>query len=244
MSGVLQRGHLPDCGDCLTSINPRYSPSRLIDGARPVLFSAGRWEALRRCILDTLAREHENMPESLGLNSEQLRLRAAPRIERAAFASLLNELRDEGSCARDGSWWHLPGHAVTLGQEDENLWHRIAPLLSEQPFQPPRVRDIARAEALEEGAVRKLLMRVARTGKIYRIAHDHYFDRAAVCELAGIIRALAAVTREGDVRAAQFRDHTGIGRKLAIHILEFFDRVGFTRRFKDFHRLRNATLAF
>ena len=32
------------------------------------------------------------------------------------------------------------------------------------------------------------------------------------------------------VKAAAFRDHTGLGRKRAIQILEFFDRVGFTRR--------------
>ncbi len=219
-------------------------PPCIIDSPTPVLFSAGRRKALRRCILDHLAQEHEKMPDSLGLNSEQLRLRTAPGIERAAFVCLLNELQEEGFCVLDGSWWRLPGHSVTLAEEDEKLWRRIAPLLQLQPFQPPRVRDIARAESLEEGAVRKLMMRVARTGKIYRIAHDHYFDRAAVRELADIVRTLAAEAEGCEVRAAQFRDRTGTGRKLAIHILEFFDRTGFTRRFKDLHRLRNDTLAF
>ncbi|MNY76882.1 Selenocysteine-specific elongation factor [compost metagenome] len=35
-----------------------------------------------------------------------------------------------------------------------------------------------------------------------------------------------------------FRDATGLGRKRAIQVLEFFDRVGYTRRVRDAHVLR------
>ncbi|MEI7430178.1 MAG: SelB C-terminal domain-containing protein [Betaproteobacteria bacterium] len=42
-------------------------------------------------------------------------------------------------------------------------------------------------------------------------------------------------------RAASLRDEIGRGRKVAIHILEFFDRIGYTRRVRDSHVLRNTT---
>jgi selenocysteine-specific elongation factor len=35
---------------------------------------------------------------------------------------------------------------------------------------------------------------------------------------------------EGGFSVIQFRDESGIGRNLCIEILEYFDRVGFTRR--------------
>jgi selenocysteine-specific elongation factor len=44
------------------------------------------------------------------------------------------------------------------------------------------------------------------------------------------------------VRAAVFRDGSGLGRKRAIQILEFFDRVGYTRRVREAHRLRGDSL--
>ena len=44
----------------------------------------------------------------------------------------------------------------------------------------------------------------------------------------------------GAARAAEFRDRIGTGRKLAIQILEFFDRVGYTRRVRDDHLIRRA----
>jgi selenocysteine-specific elongation factor len=37
------------------------------------------------------------------------------------------------------------------------------------------------------------------------------------------------VDQHGVVHAAQYRDAIGVGRKRAIQILEFFDRVGYTR---------------
>lgn len=46
------------------------------------------------------------------------------------------------------------------------------------------------------------------------------------------------------MQAAAFRDATGLGRKRAIQLLEFFDRVGFTRRVKDAHLLRPGTPLF
>jgi selenocysteine-specific elongation factor len=42
----------------------------------------------------------------------------------------------------------------------------------------------------------------------------------------------------GAARAAEFRDRIGTGRKVAIQILEFFDKVGYTRRVRDDHLLR------
>jgi selenocysteine-specific elongation factor len=209
-----------------------------------VAFAPEHWTRLRLTVIETLGKEHAEVPDSLGLNSEQLRLRTAPRLERAAFAEVLAELLEEGQCAREGAWWHLPGHEITLTERDENLWRRVAPLLAEQPFQPPRVRDIARAESLDEAAVRKLLIQAARMGRVYRVAHDHYFDRTAIAALADIVRDLVREAPDGAVSAAKFRDRIGTGRKLAIHILEYFDRVGLTRRLRDTHLLRNGTLQF
>jgi len=37
------------------------------------------------------------------------------------------------------------------------------------------------------------------------------------------------------IEAGAFRDATGLGRKRSIQILEFFDRVGYTRRVRDTH---------
>src|SRR5471032_2013661 len=49
---------------------------------------------------------------------------------------------------------------------------------------------------------------------------------------------VAAVLPPGAVTTAAFRDASGLGRKRAVQVLEFFDRVGYTRRVGNAHLLR------
>ena len=102
------------------------------------------------------------------------------------------------------------------------------------------VRDIARQLDLEEERTRRLLKQLAGMGEAFQVAHDHFFTRTAVAELAAI--ALELAESEGEARAASFRNRIGGGRKVAIHILEFFDRLGYSRRVGDGHRILRDTL--
>ncbi len=116
----------------------------------------------------------------------------------------------------------------------------MKPLLDAAPYNPPRVRDLARATGTPEETVRQLCKRIARAGELYPVAHDHYYTAAAVADLAALVRRLDA---EGGARIASLRDealgHGSGGRKVATQILEFFDRTGYTRRVRDDHVLRN-----
>jgi selenocysteine-specific elongation factor len=63
-----------------------------------------------------------------------------------------------------------------------------------------------------------------------------------VQQLASMARGIGQ--REGGITAASFRDATGLGRKRAIQILEFFDRIGYLHRVGDAHLLRTGTPLF
>jgi selenocysteine-specific elongation factor len=203
-------------------------------------FSAAAWQGLRDAILRALLADHERAPDMLGVGRERLRRLAAPAFAPAAYEAALDDLLGEGAIAASGAWLHDPRHRVSLGPADAALWQRARPLLDAQPWQPPRVRDVAHALAVDEAQVRVALKAAARLGEVYPVAHDHYFTRRAVGELAQIVRDLDHEPQ--GATAAAFRDRIGTGRKLAIHILEFFDRVGFTRRAGDRHMLRQPAL--
>lgn len=207
----------------------------------PVLLAPDRWKALRERVLAALADEHARFPERLGPDRERLRRIAAPALSRPVFAALLDDLTARGQLVRTGPWMHLPDHHIRLSPDDETLWHeRIAPLLRAQPFSPPRVRDIARRLDLPEDRVRRLLKQLTGMGDVFQVAHDHFFTRDAVTDLALILIDLAG--RDGEACAAKFRDRIGGGRKVAIHILEFFDRLGYSHRVGDGHRIFHDTL--
>lgn len=201
-------------------------------------FPVRSWNELRQAVLDHLAETHRQSPDVLGPDAGKLRMLAAPRLPHAVFGSLIRQLREEGCILQSGPWLHLPEHRITLSASDQQLWHKVAPLLLEQPFQPPRVRDLANTLQVDEARMRLLLQQVATMGEVYRVAHDHYFTVQSVGQLAAIVREIAAEQAGGKITAALFRDRIGTGRKLAIQILEFFDASAVTRRAGDTHYLR------
>ncbi len=77
-------------------------------------------------------------------------------------------------------------------------------------------------------------------GIITAIVKDRYYRNDRIVEFANMIRDLDQEC--GSTCAADFRDRLGVGRKLAIQILEYFDRIGFTRRRGNDHLLRDALL--
>jgi|SRR5271156_770418 len=110
-------------------------------------------------------------------------------------------------------------------------------------FHPPRVRDFAALFKEREEEVRQLMRRLARMGMLVEIAHDHFYERARVADLARVANHLISESPDGKITAAAFRDRIGTGRKVAIQILEFFDRTGITAREGDLRRIRGDRLA-
>lgn len=199
-------------------------------------FAPSRWQELETRLLNTLAAEHERAPDLTGVERDRLRRLTLPTLSRPAFDALLAAPLADGRIAQTNAWLHLPEHRVQLANTDRDLWQTLKPLLDAQPYGPPRVRDVAKATGLPEDTVRALFKRIARHGDAWPVAHDHYFTAEAVADLARRVAALNQ--RDGHARAAPLRDEIGGGRKVAIHILEFFDRIGYTRRVRDTHVLR------
>jgi selenocysteine-specific elongation factor len=176
----------------------------------------------------------------VGVERERLRRMISAQLARSAFDALVDELLGAGRLAQTRAWLHLPDHQASLAALDRELFARLKPLLDAAPFNPPRVRDVGQAAGIAEDAVRQLFKRVARAGELYPVAHDHFYTAAAVAELAAIVRRLNDA--QGAARAAPLRDilfgDGGGHRRQSIQILEFFDRVGYTRRVRDDHVLR------
>ena len=204
--------------------------------AAGVAFAQARWQQLRTATLAAVAATHEREPEMPGLEQNRLRRIVAPSLAAEAIAELVDELLAARALVRRGAFLALPTHKAELGRDERVRWERLKPLLMDARFEPPRVRDLARATGIAETEVRALLKRVALIGEITLVAHDHFFMTDAVRQMADIVAELARA--HGAARAAEFRDRIGTGRKVAIQILEFFDRVGFTRRLRDDHLLR------
>lgn len=200
--------------------------------ARPVL------AALREALAGRLTEFHAENPEAQGPGREKLRLSLTPRLPKEPFLALLRAEAAAGRMVLDGAFLRLPGHEARLSAADEALYARLAPALGGAArFRPPRVRDLAGETGEDEREIRRVMKLAARMGRVDQIAHDHFFLRATTAEMAGLAVAVAAAAPDGWFTAALFRDRMDNGRKVAIQILDFFDRHGLTLRRGDLRRI-------
>ncbi|OLO04098.1 selenocysteine-specific translation elongation factor [Salinicola socius] len=198
---------------------------------------------LYRQAQERLALIHEQEPAMRGVDIDRLRRMVAPQLAAGLFRPLLERWKAGNEIVQHGPFVALASHEATLSPDEALRWQKVKPLLQASPYDPPRVRDIAQQFEWPEGDVRRLLRSCALLGSVYQLRQDHFFLTSHVAELAGMIRELDAIAPAG-ATAADFRDRIGGGRKLAVAILEFFDRIGFTRRIGDGHRVIRDDMLF
>ncbi len=209
------------------------TPLWLADNDRLVL----RDISARNTLAGTLATYHEQHRDEPGPGRERLRRMALPMEDEALVLLLIEKMRESGNIHSHHGWLHLPDHKAGFSAEQQAIWQKAEPLFGDEPWW---VRDLAKETGTDEQAMRLTLRQAAQQGIITAIVKDRYYRNDRIVEFANMIRDLDQEC--GSTCAADFRDRLGVGRKLAIQILEYFDRIGFTRRRGNDHLLRDALL--
>ncbi|BCG07564.1 selenocysteine-specific translation elongation factor [Buttiauxella agrestis] len=195
---------------------------------------ATRW---KQKLLDTLERYHQQHDDQPGPGRERLRRMALPGEDEPLVLALIEKMRQEELLASRQGWLHLPDHKPGFSAEQLAIWEKVDVLFGDDPWW---VRDLARETQQDEQTMRQLLRFAAQLGLVTAILKDRYYRNDRIQTFANLIRELDQT--QGATSAADFRDSLGVGRKLAVQILEYFDRIGFTRRRGNDHLLRDKAL--
>jgi selenocysteine-specific elongation factor len=200
------------------------------------VFLDSQWLALCERTLAVLQTFHTQQPDEPGIDRGRLRRMTMPNVRDAVWRAVIDELLQRQAVRRSGHWLHLPEHRISLSDAEERLAHQLYAAIEAGRFDPPWVRDLALTVREREDEVRRVLRKCVLHGEVYQIVRDLFYHRHCVGELARVLKGLHDQHRV--VHAAHYRDAIGIGRKRTIQILEFFDRVGYTRRTGDARVLR------
>jgi selenocysteine-specific elongation factor len=197
-----------------------------------------RHDELRDAAVAHVAAFHRAQPQAPGVEVEAVRAAVAADLSTEIFTAVLRALADERKLEITGTSARLPGHNATANAADDQLWQTIRPALEAAGYAPPALRDLALQLKLKEAIVKDFLYRKAKSGAVYRVTTDRFYSRDMLATLAATAQATAQAQANGLFTAAQFRDATGIGRSLAIEILEFLDTLAITQRVGDARKMR------
>ncbi|MFN2483848.1 MAG: SelB C-terminal domain-containing protein [Candidatus Limnocylindria bacterium] len=135
----------------------------------------------------------------------------------------IERLATRGEFDRDGRRVSLPGSRALGPEMRSRADELIRRLRAVAPSVPPTQR-VARVLGLPDSVIDHL----RRTGEI--VAIDRAIDLPSDLIETLRTRLVEMIEVRGGVTAAEYRDAIGAGRRHAIAILEYFDRIGVTRR--------------
>lgn len=207
--------------------------ARVIPGDPKLVLLERKFVIVENDLVKGVAEFNRTHPEQRGMSARSLRSQVAPQLSAATFVHLLRKLTHEKRVAWDGTSVWLPEHRVIFRAADTPLWQRARTALAKDPTMVPTTQDLAKALAVNELLLEDMLRRKRCEGEIYMVTPKRFFLRASVARLAEAAADVATTEPKAGFSAAQYRDAIQTGRTLAIQILEFFDRMGLTRRIGD-----------
>lgn len=199
------------------------------------------WLPLLSKIESTLAQAHNRYPDEPGIGAARLRRMTDPALPLSLWQHALHSLVQQQRLLVKGAWYHLPEHTVSFNEQEINLAEQILMQAYQGKYDPPWVRDIAASLETPEQDIRLLGRKLVQQGQLYQVQPDLFYHHQHIEQLAQLLRD---ATQQEGIKAAELRDKLGLGRKRTLQILEFFQRIGYSRRLQDKHYVRSDHALF
>ena len=142
---------------------------------------------------------------------------------------LLNDLAKEKIATVQGDALDIPGRSKTLGGAEGELARAIEARYVEAGLQTPATSELIKTIHQRPKVIEGVIGYLVKQGTLVRLAEGVYLHRDVVAAAREKLSAKKGET----IDVGQFKDLFGISRKVAIPLLEFFDREGATRRVGD-----------
>ena len=166
------------------------------------------------------------------------------KMREAAYTALIDQLIATGRLVAVAGHLSVPAHNPVLTRVDQ----AILGYFREHPgsaAEPVSIASLSASIRVSEQAARQSAKRLAQRKEVIFVERDRILDSGRVREIALQFEREAARASDGIVSLQAFRTATGVGRNGAIMLLEYFDRVRFTRRVATGrHVLKHAVAAF
>ncbi len=193
--------------------------------------------ALDARVLSRLREQSERDSIEPSIAREELRQRAGAPPQKL-FAKALAELAERGQLRADAERVHPPGAPARLSGPDADAQEKLAGVLEGAGLSPPRTDELPGLIGQTPQRTQALLKALAGAGRASKVSEDLWFGATPLLELRR--RVLAHLAQHGSIDAQSFKELTGLTRKFAIPLLEFFDREKLTLRIGDKRVLRKA----
>ncbi|NLB23657.1 MAG: selenocysteine-specific translation elongation factor [Clostridium sp.] len=195
--------------------------------------SSERLDEIRKEFLRILNDFHQKATLRAGMPREELKSRIKYVAKGKQYDLILDQLVEEGTVQIFGSLAKAPSFEMVYTKEQKKQRDSIEEELLAGKFSPPTLKELcqdkkclALIDSMEDCVVR-LDANIVMHRKHFDTATQMMVDHAKV---------------NGDISLADFRDMLETSRKYAVALLDFYDKVGITKRQEDVRVLTGKEL--
>ncbi len=183
-------------------------------------------DSIQNKLIDIVRDFHRKKPESPGLTAEQLL--DASQLKKDVFDGLITLLVSQGRLVERKHRLALPEHRETFSGQDQELLQSIESLFKSRPFDPPGLEELVQHTGADQARIRKALQILIEHERVIRVENDLFFHSDAIEKARKIL--VSFITEQGGLESVKFKYLLNTTRKFAIPLLDYFDRIGVTRR--------------
>ncbi|NLB19027.1 MAG: selenocysteine-specific translation elongation factor [Syntrophomonadaceae bacterium] len=176
-------------------------------------------------------------PLRRGMPREELRSRYFKQYPVKVFNPFLAFLEGAGMVSLDSTHVRPAGYEVVLDEDTQKAIQRLRDKLQQSPLAPPGLKELQ--EEIKDTRVdfAELIAYMEETDQIVKVAESTYFGRAAL-DMARE-RLDDHFAHSSQISLAEARDLWESSRKHTLPLLEYFDRIKYTKRIGD-NRIKMA----
>jgi selenocysteine-specific elongation factor len=194
-----------------------------------VLVAEAAFEQTRQSLLATVEKFHDANPLVAGISKSELQEKLD--LPSQVFMGVLDDLSRNQKIEIAGETVRAAGRGVVMKDEEAEAKRTIEEAFAKAGLQVPALKEVLASLPVDKVRAQKIVTLLLRDRVLIKLSDDLVFHRDALAELRHKLAEQKA--RSPKINVASFKELTGVTRKYAIPLLEYFDRERVTRRVGD-----------
>ena len=190
------------------------------------LVASDCFQDARTGLLNRLTSFHDKNRLVVGMNRQELRDQLD--LEPPVFAGVVESLVRERRIELQEELIRISGRGVAMQTDEAESKKRIEEAFLKAGLEVPALKDVLASLQLDRARAQQIVTLLLRDRTLIKVNEELVFHRQALEDLKAKLLEMKKSSPKFDI--SRFKEMTGITRKYAIPLLEYFDREHVTKR--------------
>jgi len=177
-------------------------------------------------LLNIIRDFHHANPDSPGITID--RFCELSGLQKNVFDGIVKLLISNGTVIERKHCLALPDHCESFTEAQQKLLTTVESLFSARLFNPPKLEEIVQDTAASLEEAEKTIKILIEQEQLIQIERNLFFHRKAIDKARELL--IDYIEKEGLLESVKFKYLLDTTRKFAIPLLDYFDRIGVTKR--------------